>query len=68
MPEISWTPKSIRVRYGKTQDEVAEYLGLSLATYKRKENERAKWYVDEYARLAKFYGVDVSIFFNSEVS
>lgn len=64
MTEISWTPKSIRVRYGKTQEELAEYLGLSIVTYKRKENNKAKWYADEMARLAKFYNVDVSIFFN----
>lgn len=62
------TPKGLRVSANKTQQEVANYLGLSLTQYKRKENNEARWYADEIYKLSKFYNVPISIFFTPEVS
>ena len=62
------TPKGLRVSTGKTQQEVADYLDLSLTQYQRKENGHARFYADEIYRLSKFYDVPVSIFFNNKVS
>lgn len=65
---IRVTPKGMRVSYNKTQQEIADYLGISLTQYKRKENGSARFYADEIYRLSKLYKVPVSIFFTEEVS
>lgn len=66
--DIKITPKGLRVSEGKEQQEVADFLGLSLTQYKRKENGQARWYADEIYRLSRFYDVPVGIFFTKEVS
>lgn len=65
---VKITPKGLRVSYGKTQKEVADYLGLSLTQYKRKENNHVRFYADEIYNLSILYDVPVSIFFNDKVS
>lgn len=65
---IRITPKGLRVSNGKTQQEVADYLGLSLTQYKRKENNEVRFYADEIFKLSKLYKVPVSIFFTEKVS
>ena len=62
------TPKGLRVSAGKTQQEVAEYLNLSITQYKRKENAEAKFYADEIYKLSLLYDVPVSLFFIVKVS
>lgn len=58
----------MRVSHGKTQQEVADYLGLSLTQYKRKENDHVRFYADEIYKLSILYNVPVSIFFDTKVS
>lgn len=65
---IKITPKGLRVSYNKTQQDVADYLGISLTQYKRKENNHARFYADEIYKLSKLYDVPVSVFFNQKVS
>lgn len=62
------TPKGLRVSNDMTQQEVADYLGLSLTQYQRKENDHVRFYADELYQLSVLYKVPVSIFFNSKVS
>jgi len=62
------TPKGLRVSADKTQQEVADYLGLSLTQYKRKENNHVRFYADEIYYLSKLYDVPVGIFFTNKVS
>lgn len=62
------TPKGLRVSADMTQQEVADYLGLSLTQYKRKENEHVRFYADEVYKLSKLFDVPVSIFFEKKVS
>lgn len=65
---IKVTPKGMRVSHKKTQQEIADYLEISLTQYKRKENGQARFYADEIYRLSKLYNVPVSIFFTEDVS
>lgn len=65
---VKITPKGLRVSADKTQQEVADYLGLSLTQYKRKENNHVRFYADEIYKLSKLYDVPVSIFFENKVS
>lgn len=65
---IKISPKGLRVSAEKTQQEVADYLGLSLTQYQRKENNQVRWYADEIYKLSKLYNVPVSIFFTEKVS
>lgn len=62
------TPKGLRVSNEMTQQEVADYLGLSLTQYQRKENDHVRFYADELYQLSILYKVPVSIFFNPKVS
>lgn len=62
------TPKGLRVSAGKQQQEVADYLGLSLTQYQRKENGHVRFYADEIYKLSKLYDVSVSVFFIEKVS
>lgn len=65
---IHITPKGLRVSEGKTQQEVADFLDISISSYKRKENGQVRFYADEIYKLSKYYGVPVSIFFKKKVS
>lgn len=62
------SPKGLRISAGKTQQEVADYVGLSLTQYKRKENNQVRFYADEIYKLSILYDVPVNIFFTKEVS
>lgn len=65
---IRITPKGLRVSSGKTQQEVADFLELSLTQYRRKENNEVRFYADEIYKLSKLYEVPVNIFFTEKVS
>ena len=62
------TPKGLRVSSGKTQQEVANHLGLSLTQYQRKENGKVRFYADEIFVLSQFYDVPITLFFVDKVS
>lgn len=65
---ITITPKGMRVSENKTQQELADYLELSLSQYKRKENGEVRFYADELYKLSLYYKVPISIFFEEKVS
>lgn len=57
--------KSLRVRYGDTQEELSQFLGIRINTYNWKENGRTKFTLDEAFKIAKRYGESIeNIFFN----
>ncbi|MGO4372453.1 helix-turn-helix transcriptional regulator [Paenibacillus sp. MCAF20] len=51
------TVKAARVNCGMKSEDVAEYLGLSLKGYSRKENGHTRFYADEIARLSLLFKV-----------
>lgn len=55
--------KAARVNSGKTQNEVAKCIGLSLNTYKKKENGKTRFYVDEIVLLSRLFHVKMENFF-----
>lgn len=65
---VKISPKGLRVSKGLTQEEVANYLGLSLTQYRRKENNKVRFYADEIYSLSKLYNVPINIFFTKQVS
>lgn len=59
--------KGLRVEKNIPADKMADLLGMSIATYRRKENRKngADFYIDEAKRAATVLGVEVrDIFFN----
>ncbi|MED2763454.1 helix-turn-helix transcriptional regulator [Bacillus thuringiensis] len=62
------TPKALRVNAGYTQQYVSEYLGLSLTSYKRRENNHVKWFADELKMLSDLYEIKINYFFEGKVS
>jgi transcriptional regulator with XRE-family HTH domain len=60
------TVKAARVNAGFTQKEVAERLGLSVNGYAKKENGKAKFYVDEIMLLSELFNVSFENFFESK--
>lgn len=57
------TVKAARVNAKLSQDAVAEALGMSINTYKHKENGKSRFYADELSKLSRLFNVDVTIFF-----
>lgn len=47
--------KALRVEHGLTQDDIAEKLGVTTATYSRKENGLYDFTVAEVKKLFKIY-------------
>lgn len=46
-----WKLKGIRAERGLTQEKMSELVDMERATYTRKENGHAKFYVDEVNRI-----------------
>jgi transcriptional regulator with XRE-family HTH domain len=62
---MRFSVKAARVNFTSlTQKEVADYLGLSLTAYCRKENGKSKFYAEELHKLAQLFGVNIDIFFD----
>ncbi|EPR10123.1 helix-turn-helix transcriptional regulator [Ruminiclostridium papyrosolvens] len=60
--------KGLRAEKQLTSERLAELLGMSVSTYRRKENRTngADFYLDEVKKLAKILEVDANkIFFAS---
>lgn len=61
--------KTARKRARYSQQETADYLGVSRPTYIKMENDPGTITVDDAKKLAAFFGVKVSdIFFASNYS
>lgn len=61
--------KSLRARYGDTQQDLADFLGISVNTLNFKENGKYKFTLDEAYKISKRYKTPLEeIFFaNSDV-
>jgi transcriptional regulator with XRE-family HTH domain len=57
--------KAARVNANKKAQEVAGILGVSLATYSRKENGHVRFYADEVAKLSQLFNVPYENFFEA---
>ena len=51
--------KSIRINLGKSQQEMAEYLGITTRSYMDKENGVSKWYWDEIKKISKIANIEI---------
>ena len=64
--------KALRVEYGFSQEDVAKALGITIATYSRKENKINNFTAEEVKKLLALFkdskGEVLRIFFNSEVA
>lgn len=58
--------KAARINAQKTQEEVADFLGLSLNGYKRKENGKRRFYIDEIVALSKLFKISIGNFFEAQ--
>lgn len=63
------TIKCLRERSSLTQKNVADYLGMSLANYNKKENCSVKFSLTEAKALADLFDTSIEdIFFDQKVS
>lgn len=53
--------KQIRVGVNMTQKEMAEYLGISTASYINKENGKRRFYFDEVKRICEIAKVSINL-------
>ena len=58
--------KLVELRGEKTQKEVSEALGITNMSLSHYENGRRRPRVDMLYKIAKYYGVDMNIFFDNE--
>ncbi|MDU1252905.1 MAG: helix-turn-helix transcriptional regulator [Peptostreptococcaceae bacterium] len=57
--------KSLRVKQGLKQQDVANYLGITVSAYNYKENGKRKFSIDEAIKLARLLKCDIEdIFLN----
>ena len=63
--ELTISIKAARVNAGKTQQEVADMLELSVQSYRKKEKGDRKFYIDEIVKLSAFFGIDFKFFFEA---
>lgn len=52
--------KSLRLEHNKTQEEIANYLGVDKSTYNKYENGKRKFNNDVVKALANYYNIKVS--------
>lgn len=49
----------VRKTQGKTQDEIADFLGLGLTTYASMEQGRSKFTFERLLRVCNYLGIDI---------
>lgn len=54
------TIKQIRVGLNMTQKDLAEFLGMSVVTYRSKEKGKKRFYFDEVKLICDKANVDIS--------
>lgn len=54
--------KKFRLQHKKTQQQVADYLGIDISTYNKYEKGKRKVEVETIKKLAEWYGVKTSDF------
>lgn len=61
--------RRLREKRHLTQAEMADYLGMSLANYGKKENNQIRFSINEAKRLSDFFGLSIEqIFFDDKFS
>jgi len=60
--------KQKRLNMGLTQDEIAQYLGISQATISRIEKGRFKITLTDFVRFSKRYAPEIKIKFPKDLS
>ena len=69
---INYKLKSIRVREGKTQADVAKILNISKASYLKKENGLREFSLKEVIILKNYFNLSLhevwDVFFNQKVN
>ncbi|EQB4335474.1 helix-turn-helix transcriptional regulator [Clostridium botulinum] len=69
MPESNINLKILRLKYGLSQKDAANLLGITTSAYNRKENGIRSFTVDEAGILAKAFSTTVDeIFFTTCVT
>lgn len=61
--QVSRNIKSIREKYGLTQEELASKLGISDRTYKQIENTPFNYSINKLNGIAKIIGCNLDEFF-----
>lgn len=62
------TLKSLRIRFGDTQQNLAEFLGIGINTYNFKENGKNAFTLEEARKISLKYNMPMEeIFFDKEV-
>lgn len=61
--------KSLRVKYGDTQTDLAEFLGIRVSTFNFKENGKSEFTLSEAYKISQKYNCTIEeIFFaNNDV-
>lgn len=69
MTKVNLELKSLRVKHGLSQKDTAKLLGITVATYNRKENGNRRFTVDEAIKLSKIFNTSIEeIFFTNRVT
>lgn len=56
-----FTLKALRVNKKKTQQEIADYLGITLRTYQKYEKDSDIMSCGNAKKLAKYYGISLDL-------
>lgn len=69
-PEINYDKvKAIRIEHGKSQDDLANLLGIQKSTYSRKENGHVTITLEEAKIISDYYNMYIEdIFFAPKVT
>jgi transcriptional regulator with XRE-family HTH domain len=69
MKKINERIKELRTQLHLSQEYVANYLGISRATFTQMENDNRKITADDVAKLSKLFGISAdSLLYGSEIS
>lgn len=69
METVNFTPKQARLHSGKTQSEVADGLGVCLATYRKMEENPERMTIAHAKVFSSIVGIPInSIFFADDSS
>lgn len=60
--------RRLREKRHLTQAEMADYLGMSLANYGKKENNQIRFSINEAKKLSDFFGLSIEQIFFDENS
>ncbi|TCO79099.1 helix-turn-helix transcriptional regulator [Marinisporobacter balticus] len=60
--------KSLRVKHDLNQNKIAQKLGISVVSYRNKENEHTQFTLKEAKKISEIFNTSIEeIFFKNEV-